>query len=65
MIKRRENLSMEDKNATMQDTFAKLTERNKEIIMLMAKGMKLAQETLEQSEKTPKQKAKKLKREVC
>ena len=46
---------MEDKNATMQDTFAKLTERNKEIIMLMAKGMKLAQETLEQSEKTPKQ----------
>ena len=56
---------MEDKNATMQDTFAKLTERNKEIIMLMAKGMKLAQETLEQSEKTPKQKAKKLKREEC
>ena len=50
---------MEDKNATMQDTFAKLTERNKEIIMLMAKGMKLAQETIRENTKAESKETKK------
>jgi len=35
---------MENRNVEMQDIFSKLSEKNKEIIILVAKGIKIAQE---------------------
>lgn len=35
---------MNDKNAAMQDFFQKLNERNKDILILIAKSMQVAQE---------------------
>ena len=36
---------MENKNAEMQDIFQKLTEKNKDIVILVAQSMKIAQDT--------------------
>lgn len=49
---------MKSNNADMQDIFCKLSDRNKDIIILIAKGMKLAQEEQEQVCKKEKQEVK-------
>lgn len=40
---------MESKRTDMQGIFSKLSEKNKDILILLAKGMKVAQEATEQS----------------
>lgn len=47
---------MESRNAEMQDIFGELSERNKDIIILIAKSVKVAQEVTEQSCKPSTQK---------
>ena len=44
---------MTNKNADMQAIFSKLSETNKDIVILVAKSMKIAQDTAEQSRKPP------------
>lgn len=45
---------MENKNADMQAIFSKLSEHNKDILILMAKSIKIAQETGKQKCKSSK-----------
>ena len=45
---------MESKRVDMQAIFNKLSERNKDILILVAKSMKVAQETSEESCKKAK-----------
>lgn len=40
---------MESKRADMQAIFSKLSEKNKDILILLARSMKVAQETTEQA----------------
>lgn len=47
---------MESKSADMQDIFCKLSEKNKDIIILVAKGMKIAQEESDRIRKKEKRK---------
>lgn len=49
---------MENKNIDMQAIFSELSEKNKDIVILVAKSVKVAQEAAEQSNKpTKKRKA--------
>ena len=41
----KEKISMESKKIIMQDIFSKLSERNKNIMILIAKSIKITQET--------------------
>lgn len=45
---------MAGRNADMQAIFSKLSERNKDIIILVAKSVKVAQDTTEQPRKPRK-----------
>lgn len=45
---------MTDRCADMQAIFSKLSEKNKDIVILVAKSVKVAQNTTEQSRKAPK-----------
>ncbi|MCI8489302.1 MAG: hypothetical protein HFJ04_03460 [Lachnospiraceae bacterium] len=45
---------MESRKTDMQAIFNKLSEKNKDILILVAKSMKVAQEASEQSSKNPK-----------
>lgn len=47
-------ISMKSKNDEMEEVFNKLSEANKDIIILMAKSVKVAQEVTEQSYKVRK-----------
>lgn len=46
---------MEDKHDTMQDIFRNLTERNKDIVILLAKSMQVAQNQEKIPSKAPKE----------
>ncbi len=48
---------MEGRNTEMQMIFSELSEKNKDIVILIAKSVKIAQEVTEQSCKPPKQTA--------
>lgn len=43
-----EDVSMESKDAVMQKIFSELTERNKDIMILVAKSVNIAQEDTKQ-----------------
>lgn len=43
---------MSDRNTDMENIFNALSERNKDIVILVAKSVKVAQEVAEQSTKT-------------
>lgn len=45
---------MKSKKTDMQAIFSKLSEKNKDILILIAKSMKVAQETSDQPCKQPK-----------
>lgn len=44
---------MESKNTDMQTIFSELSDKNKDIVILIARSMKLAQEVAEQSQNPP------------
>lgn len=46
---------MANRNADMQAVFNQLSEKNKDIVILVAKGIKIAQEESEKIKKSPKQ----------
>ena len=48
---------MESRSTDMQTIFSGLSEKNKEIVILIAKSMKVAQDIKQQSCKPPKQTA--------
>jgi len=50
---RREDLSMESRNTDMQAIFNELSEKNKDIVILIARSVKVAQELTEQPHKPP------------
>lgn len=41
---------MENKNSEMQEIFQKLTEKNKDIVILVAQSMKIVQDTITPTE---------------
>lgn len=45
---------MEGRNAEMEAIFSELSEKNKEIVILVAKSIKVAQEAAEQPSVSPK-----------
>lgn len=45
---------MEGRSADMQAIFSKLSEKNKDIVILVAKSVKVAQDTTGQPRKPPK-----------
>lgn len=45
---------MEGRNAEMEAIFSELSEKNKEIVILIAKSIKVAQEAAEQPSVSPK-----------
>lgn len=49
-----EGSSMEGRNAEMEAIFSELSEKNKEIVILVAKSIKVAQEAAEQPSVSPK-----------
>ena len=53
MIKGEKDISMESRNTDMQAIFSELSEKNKDIVILIARSMKLAQEVAEQSQNLP------------
>lgn len=44
---------MTSRNSDMQALFSELTEKNKDIVILVAKSVKVAQDTIEQPRKPP------------
>lgn len=48
-------LSMESRNMDMQAIFSKLSEQNKDIVILIARSIKVAQDVAEQPRKPPAQ----------
>ena len=57
MIKRKEKLSMESKNTIMQKIFNELTEKNKDMMILLAKSISIAQANPKEKCSSPKQTA--------
>lgn len=55
---------MEGKNMSMQDIFSKLSEQNKDIVILIARSIKVAQEVAEQPRKPPMQMAQSQKQDI-